>query len=528
MIEPEFLRHLEGIRIGMLDREMQTKASHVQYFMTDVLQKIPCLISALRDEHDWVREAAAGALTWIGSAAASAVPSLIESLSDEQASVRRAATHALRSIGPAARAATPHLVRIIALSPDSLYDAATSLVAIDSANAERHLLKQINTLDLLQRTSNSRRRLLESLRMAKPSKTSVPTLLTTLTDSHKDNRRLSAELLGMIGLDAIDATPALIAALKDKHDSVVIAVANALGLIGQTAAVRPLTHGLNHKTSDVRWAVAQALELLGPAEATPALILALQDDDDRVREAAASALGSASPTPDIMHHLTHALKHPSHPVRSAAASLVHIGTPAAADALISALNDPDARVRHATADALTSSKHVFISVLHELQIGIRHKDPDIELTISETKHKMIYNLHRETYLFDAYAQSYLKHLKLFHLCIRLYAEGINSLGGACDYLSRHYNSEMRSSGLPMSKPSFAPNLKQLEPVFSKLFGREFKMFTVSNWNGAEPQSYQFSDDALQAADWVLKFLSRQDDLRRDWFGFRRQLVDDKN
>ena len=55
-------------------------------------------LEALKDKNEWVRKAAAEALSRIGSAAEKAVPALIEALKDENWRVRQLAAEALKKI----------------------------------------------------------------------------------------------------------------------------------------------------------------------------------------------------------------------------------------------------------------------------------------------------------------------------------------------------------------------------------------------------------------------------------------------
>ncbi len=68
------------------------------------------------------------------------------------------------------------------------------------------------------------------------------------------------------------------------------AVAEALGRIGDAAAVPALTKALDDQLPAVRGAAVEALGQIGDAAAVPALTKALDDQQPAVRETAAKAL----------------------------------------------------------------------------------------------------------------------------------------------------------------------------------------------------------------------------------------------
>ena len=177
-----------------------------------------------------------------------------------------------------------------------------------------------------------------------------PGLLAALRDAEEDVRRAAAEALGEIG-DAA-AVPGLLAALRDADADVRREAAWALGRIGDAAAVPGLLAALRDADADVRWAAAAALGRIGDAAAVLGLVAALRDADERVREAAAWALrkiGDAAVVPGLLA----ALRDADADVREAAAwALGKIGDAAAVPGLLAALRDADADVREAAARAL--------------------------------------------------------------------------------------------------------------------------------------------------------------------------------
>lgn len=103
-------------------------------------------------------------------------------------------------------------------------------------------------------------------------------------------RKNAAWALG--ALDASEAVPALIDALKDTDAGVREQVAWALGAIGDHRAVDGLVAALNDTAAGVRKQAAWALGALGDRRAVQGLMHALKDADAGVRKQAAWALGS--------------------------------------------------------------------------------------------------------------------------------------------------------------------------------------------------------------------------------------------
>jgi hypothetical protein len=97
------------------------------------------------------------------------------------------------------------------------------------------------------------------------------------------------------GLDIGDkaAVPALIAALKDKHNYMRWGAAQALSEIGK-AAVPALIKVLKDKDYYVRLKAAETLGEIGDEAAVPALVKLLNDEDSDVRSAAIEALKKIS------------------------------------------------------------------------------------------------------------------------------------------------------------------------------------------------------------------------------------------
>jgi HEAT repeat protein len=97
---------------------------------------------------------------------------------------------------------------------------------------------------------------------------------------------------GLGALDASEAVPALVEALKDSEAEVREQVAWALGAIGDRRAVDGLIGALADSAPGVRRQAAWALGAIGDRRAVSALTKALKDADASVRKQAAWALGA--------------------------------------------------------------------------------------------------------------------------------------------------------------------------------------------------------------------------------------------
>ena len=151
-------------------------------------------------------------------------------------------------------------------------------------------------------------------------KQEIEKLISQLQDKDGRIRSIAAEALGVIGEGAVDATSALIQALKDQdvHGN----TAWALGKMGM-GAVPLLVLALKDPSAQVRSSVASALGAIGSKDAVPALIQALKDESIGVR-------------------------------RGAAEALVTIESEDAVPALVKAFQDPEAWVRYSVLRALVT------------------------------------------------------------------------------------------------------------------------------------------------------------------------------
>jgi HEAT repeat protein len=166
-------------------------------------------------------------------------------------------------------------------------DATLKLVALDNAAA-------IPALTSAAGDPSERVRALAITGLAEAGDRSlVPVIAARLSQDKKPFvRKAAAYALGKLGVS--EATPALVAALKDKDNEVRGAAAVALGEYADAAAVAALSEALEDKSEFVRAQSARALGVNGRAarRAVPLLIKRLTSDKEHeVRRQAATALG---------------------------------------------------------------------------------------------------------------------------------------------------------------------------------------------------------------------------------------------
>ena len=234
----------------------------------------------------------------------------------------------------------------------------------------------------------------------------VKPLVYALGDESLVVREKGASALGKLGRP--EAEDALISALNSNTNlSIVCAIIEALGQIGDTRAVEPLIAFLNHKEAKIRECTAASLGKLRDTRAVESLIAALNDEQERVRWYAADSLGKIG-DPVCVDSLIKLLSDTNARVReSAVTALGQIGNQQAIESLIKALQDADKRVAEQAAESLVNIKNMNFEVMDtvantfytnkdyksaeavlERQITEYSKQPELQEKILQTKIKL--------------------------------------------------------------------------------------------------------------------------------------------
>jgi HEAT repeat protein len=194
-------------------------------------------------------------------------------LSSADPAARAHAACALRDLG---KAAAPFLARLTALLDDGS--------PVDSGICGERTWRFRGAIE---QTSPGEQAAAAMVAIGEPSK---PVFMKALAGPAWIARKNAAWGLG--ALDASEAVPALIEALKDTDAGVREQVAWALGAIGDRRAVDGLVGSLGDSVAAVRKQAAWALGAIGDQRAVAGLTKALKDGDAGVRKQAAWALGA--------------------------------------------------------------------------------------------------------------------------------------------------------------------------------------------------------------------------------------------
>jgi HEAT repeat protein len=239
-------------------------------------------------------------------------------LGDSVVSVRADAAEALTNLGLAlARGPSPALRRALQDPAPLVRNVAAVAVSrldkgIDPCLPDLFRIMTENRAEQNEPANSVRSRCVGAILQGefRPTVDSIPLLRTKLSSPHSEIRCAAATLLGRIGLDAEEAVPDLIAALKrsldpDDHRLVfdpwerreigkAIFVIDPQGPVIRQELVPTLVHALDLRVSYARWNAIEVLQTLGPmAEpAVPALIRAMENpgEDGALPNMAATAL----------------------------------------------------------------------------------------------------------------------------------------------------------------------------------------------------------------------------------------------
>ena len=386
---------IRALRIALTDDDVDTRRTAAVYLGSlDTAARpgvVPDLIKALTDSDDKVRLTATRRLGW--SRAGEAVSALANALADANRDIRYAAAEALSQIGPKAVAAAPALVSAM---PDKDNEVRGLI---------RHALFQIGpgavpalVPALADEKVEVRRWVVEILGQYEAgAKEAVPALVNALINPDSQIQVYASATLMKIGPDA---TPALVAALKDENAAVRKLVIGALNRNSAVAVSLPAMVGaLADADVEVRRAAAKTLipEMGGwpvyptmgvpperakaLADATPVLVKALADNDAQVRASVAAALWQCGPKAEVVvPALTKLLTDSEVVVQEQAAKALGWVGPAAAPVLIQALADPKTRVRTAVVDALWTIGPAAKEIRPVLVKALSDTNPEVQLT----------------------------------------------------------------------------------------------------------------------------------------------------
>jgi vesicle coat complex subunit len=167
----------------------------------------------------------------------------------------------------------------------------------------------------------------------------VPSLVRALRDRNAQVRAEAAEAFFVIGSNAKDALPDLIAAFNDPDDTVRVKAMGALKYFDHEKSLAALPTLLAIARADpnghVRAVAVETAGMFSPLEmerVTPAILQSLKDQDAEVRTEAAEALGKLA-----RYRVMHGKSFPQEAI----------------SALKEALNDPNKDVRDEAAEALS-------------------------------------------------------------------------------------------------------------------------------------------------------------------------------
>lgn len=196
-------------------------------------EALPALVSALKNQSEFVRLGAVNAISEFGAEAQPAVPSLIGSLKDRDPLVREAAVLALMVIGLSAKTSSIELASLLGDENNKTRDAAVTALASFGVD-------------------------------------SIPILIKSIESGNARVANAASDALARIGTPAVEP---LILSLRKGGPASDHAV-RALSLIGKPAAL-PLIKVLKEPNQEASGRAADALVAIGAA-ATPALVEAVR------------------------------------------------------------------------------------------------------------------------------------------------------------------------------------------------------------------------------------------------------------
>ncbi len=290
------------LRAALADQDWTVRGLAAAALASFGREGVPGLAEALMDRSPFRSTNAAEALAGIGPDASGALSALIGALEHSEASTRAAVANALGRVAPDSQRAVAALAKALGDSDDNVAGyAAGSLARMHHAEAASPALVQSLARESLDgRTAHA----FECI-----GRPAVPVLAQALQNADSRIRSNAAFILGRMGMEAEQAIPALIAALRG-DDKLSAAAAAALGRIG-IAAIFPLLRALKEPDRVMRRCAATALGYFTWGSSRRSLSAAA--------EPAATTGQTIGEVPEVLAALRSALGDPDHSVRTAAA-----------------------------------------------------------------------------------------------------------------------------------------------------------------------------------------------------------------
>jgi hypothetical protein len=215
-------------------------------------ESVASLAGLLRDPDPRTRTGAARELQARGKEAGAAASALFSALGDESENVRWAAAEALWKIEPPPTEALPQL--IVALRSRDPYVRGFAAWSLGNmGDAARDAVSALIETVRAEEPDGRGASLLALARLGPLARSAAPVLIDTLHSPHPARRWNAARALGRIG--APEAVGPLVAALRDPNDHVRVHAARALGKLGGNA--RDATDALATASRDSSEAVQQ-------------------------------------------------------------------------------------------------------------------------------------------------------------------------------------------------------------------------------------------------------------------------------
>lgn len=258
---------------------------------------VPALDAGLHDSRPNVRQASSQAMIQIG---ADAVPALVDALGDKNVEVRRLAAQTLWPMRIGDKSVVIALAYGLTDEDDSFKQTCINALANLGAQAKLASPKLKEALvDMNQNVRNQAYSILQQI-----GEDPRPTLRKGLESKNDKVRINTASLMVNFGVDANEATPVLLGALK--HEDLGLKMQAAFTLAQRRVELDKVTpiffEGLKHKSSGVRVQALQGISMMGNTQGAVAATVAqsLNDADPTVRQQTVYTLQNIRGTPETV------------------------------------------------------------------------------------------------------------------------------------------------------------------------------------------------------------------------------------